>query len=155
MTDTLHFQACRCGWPVPANTNGPFSHLLATPTKTFSLNDGVLSGIGRKWNHCDSPLSDFLNFDFDGDSDFRFSRSLEAHLHETKIAYRPVSKCEYKVPLVGVLPLTGWENGVRFLCQSLSAAITKRTKPKNRIQMMISPTKLIQHQRDLRELEGI
>ena len=33
--------------------------------------------------------------------------------------------------------------------------IAKRTKPKNRMQMMISPTKLIQHQRGLRELEGI
>lgn len=154
MTDALHFQAGRYGWPVPTNTDGPFSLLLATPTKTFSLSDGVLSEIGRKQNQCDSPFSDFLNFDFDGDSDFRFSRSLEAHLRETKIAYRPVSNCEYKVPLVGVSPLTGWENGVRFLCQSLSAAVAKRTKPKNRMQMMISPTKLIQHQCDLRELEG-
>ena len=33
--------------------------------------------------------------------------------------------------------------------------IAKRARPKNRMQMIISPTKLIQHQRDLRELEGI
>ena len=34
--------------------------------------------------------------------------------------------------------------------------IAKRARPKNRMQIIIiSPTKLIQHQRDLRELEGI
>ena len=32
--------------------------------------------------------------------------------------------------------------------------IAKRARPKNRMQMIISPTKLIQHQRDLREVEG-
>ena len=33
--------------------------------------------------------------------------------------------------------------------------IAKRARPENKMQMMIAPTKLIQHQRDLRELEGI
>ena len=33
--------------------------------------------------------------------------------------------------------------------------IAKRAMVKNRMQMIISPTRLIQHQRVLRELEGI
>ena len=35
------------------------------------------------------------------------------------------------------------------------AALAKRTITKNRMQMIISPTRLTQHQRVLRELEGI
>ena len=38
---------------------------------------------------------------------------------------------------------------------AVAFGIAKRARPKNRMQMIISPTRLIQHQRVLRELEGI
>ena len=52
--------------------------------------------------------------------------------------------------MMGTVPL---ETTCAFA--AVTDSIAKCARSKNRMQMMISPTKFIQYQRDLRELEGI